>query len=388
VSSRRRGTIVVGGSLAQQPGVGGHTWVFLQYLLGFRRLGWDVLFLDRLEPEMCVGPDGSPTSLEASENLRYLRATLARFGLGDAFALLYDAGRQVIGRSRTELVEQVRRSTMLINVMGFITDEEVLGASARRIFLDIDPGFAQMWRELGLADLFTGHDAFVTIGEHIGRADCPIPTCGLDWIGTRQPVVLEHWPVQAADGDAFTSVASWRGPFAPVEYQGRTYGLRVHEFRRFVALPRLAGRRFEVALDIHPDEVSDLTLLADNGWHLVEPLRVAGDPERYRAYVQHSRAELTVAKQMYVETRSGWFSDRSVCYLASGRPVVAQDTGLHDLYPLGKGLLAFRSLEEAQAAVEEVERDYARHALRARAVAEEYFDSDRVLARLLQTLGA
>src|SRR5437588_4184756 len=141
-----KGTIIVAGSLAQKPRYGGHTWVFLQYLLGFRRLGWDVLFLDRLEPEMCSGAGGGPSSLESSENLRYLQSVLERFGLGNAYALLYDEGRQVVGMSRSELVERVRTSAVLLNVMGFITDDELLEAAPRRVFVDIDPGFAQMWR--------------------------------------------------------------------------------------------------------------------------------------------------------------------------------------------------------------------------------------------------
>ncbi|MEJ7872812.1 MAG: hypothetical protein WKF67_11195, partial [Rubrobacteraceae bacterium] len=224
----------------------------LQYLLGFRRLGWDVLFLDRLEPEMCVDAVGQPCQFEKSLNLRYFLEVMEGFGLSDAFALIYDRGERFVGLSREQVLERTRTSVFLVNVMGFLDDEEILSHAPRRVFLDIDPGFGQMWRALGLADPFRGHDDHVTIGENIGLPGCVIPTCGLDWITTPQPVVLDRWrPGAGADSKPFTSVASWRGPYGPLEYRGRTYGLRVHEFRKFAQLPRLSGRSFELALDIH-----------------------------------------------------------------------------------------------------------------------------------------
>jgi hypothetical protein len=380
-------TIVLAGSLAQKPGQGGHTWVFLQYLLGFKRLGYQVLFLDQLQPEMCKDEAGGLCPFERSENRRYFHEVMKRFGLDDSFALIWNRGERFFGLQRNQVLERVRRSTLLINVMGFLQDEEILSLAKRRVFLDIDPGFGQMWKELGLADVFRGHDYFVTIGENIGRPDCKIPTCGLPWITTPQPVVLEHWPCQAEGGDGITSVASWRGANGPVEYQGKTYGLRVHEFRKFAALPARIGQRFRLALDIHPKEVKDIELLVDNGWSLLEPGRVAGDPWQYQAFIQSSRAEFMVAKNMYVQSHSGWFSDRSICYLASGKPVLAQDTGLGTLYPLGEGIVAFTTLEEAVAGIDLISRDYTRQAQAARMIAQEYFDSDKVLTRLLGKLG-
>jgi hypothetical protein len=374
-------TIVIAGALAQRPSIGGHAWVFLQYLLGLRRLGRQVLFIDWLEPEMCGGP------VEESGNAAYLRSVMERFGLGEDFSLLDRSdGRAAAGLPRGEVLRRAHGSALLLNVMGYLDDEEILAAVPRRAFLDIDPGFGQMWRELGLADLFRGHDDFVTISEGIGRKDCSVPTCGLDWITTRPPVVLEHWPRRDGHGDSFTSVVTWRGAFDPVEYSGKTFGLRVHEFRKFVELPRRSARPFELALDIDPSEERDLSVLAENGWRLVDPVRAAGDPDRYQAYIAGSLGELMVAKSMYVETRSGWFSDRSACYLASGRPVLAQDTGLEGLYPLGEGLIPFRTLEEAVAGVEAISGDYERHSSAARGIAEEHFDSDRVLAALLSAL--
>jgi hypothetical protein len=379
---------IVCGSVAQRPGNGGHTWVFLQYVLGLRDLGWEVVFLDRLEPEMCFDGQGRPCLAEDSVNLRYFEQIVQRFGLGDAYALLYDGAKGCRGMAPEELRSRIEASALLLNVNGFITDDEILGRARRRVFLDIDPGFGQMWRELGLHDGFRGHDAYVTVGENIGGPDCTIPTCGLEWITTPQPVVLELWPPRADGGARFTSVASWRGPFGPIDYGGRTYGLRVHEFRKFAKLPSLSRQSFEIALDIDPAEVDDLALLRDNGWSLVDPDAVAGDPWAYRRYVQGSMAELMIAKNMYVESRSGWFSDRSICYLASGKPVLAQETGFTRFHPAGEGLLAFETLEEALAGAEEISGDYERHARAARALAEERFDSRKVLRRLLERLGA
>src|SRR6266850_3949370 len=232
-----------------------------------------------------------------------------------------------------------------------------------------------MWQALGQHETFRGHDAHVTIAENIGKRDCPIPTCGLSWITTKQPVVIDEWPLagECRKPEApITSVGSWRGAFGPVAYQGTTYGLRAHEFRRFAALPALTGSRFEVALDIHPADAKDASLLSDHGWRLVTPRRAAGDPWRYRSYIRGSAAEVMIAKGMYVQTRSGWFSDRSICYLASGRPVVAQDTGLGASLPTGDGLLLFRDAAEAQTAIADVLANYRHHADAARALAEEH----------------
>ncbi|AGA28598.1 hypothetical protein [Singulisphaera acidiphila] len=379
-----RDTIVIAGAVARRPGCGGHAWVFLQYLLGFRRLGWDVLFLDELE----IDPAGDSHAPHLTASALELAGLMERFGLGNDYSLNIGRGTRTVGLARADVLERVGRSAFLLNVMGYLADEEILARAPRRVFLDIDPGFGQIWKAEGLADIFQGHDDFVTIGENIGRPECVIPTCGLHWLTTPQPVVLEQWPSHEDEpGRCWSSVMSWRGAFGPLTYQGQTYGLRPPEFRKFATLPRQSGRRFELALDIHPDEVKDLAMLAENHWSLVNPAQVAGDPWRYRTHIQGSRAEFMVAKNLYVKTQGGWLSDRSLCYLASGRPVLAQDTGIQSLYPTGLGLLTFSDLDEATAGVEIVERDHAKQARGARALAEEFFDSDRVLGRLLNKLG-
>src|SRR5258706_9445891 len=318
------------------------------------------MFIDRAGPDMGV----TPAAADA-----FLRDVLAPFGLEGAHAVLCDGGQEVLGVGRDQLLSRVRDAAVFINVMGFVRDPAVLEAARRPVFLDIDPGFPQMWSALGLADLFANHEVFLTVGANIGSSQCEVPTCGLQWIATRPPVVLEQWPVTAGDR-RFTTVGAWRGPFAPVAYSGRSYGLRVHEFRRFATLPLITGRDFGVALDIHPEETKDITMLNENGWALVDP-DVGANPAAYRSFIQGSGAEFSVAENMHVQARTGWFSDRSVCYLASGKPVVAQDTGLGWLGPTGEGLLRYGTVEEAAAAVDSVAEDYVRHSRAARALAEE-----------------
>jgi hypothetical protein len=380
--------IVIAGAIAQKPGQGGHAWALLQWALGLQRLGFEVLWIDRLDAGHCHDAAGGPVQAEQSVQVEWFDGLMREFGVADRSALLVDGERRSLGIDRPTLIAALRDSAFLLNIMGFLDDEELLAAAPRRVFLDIDPGFGQMWRELGLADLFAGHDDFVTVGRNVGRDGCRIPGCGLDWIATRPPVVLERWPAHAAAGpsSAFRSVATWRGRYAPIEMDGEMFGLRVHEFRRFAPLPRLTGERFELALDIDPADHADRDRLLDEGWRLVDPRAVAGDPWSYRRFVAGSAGEISVAKQIYVRAASGWFSDRSACFLASGRPVVAQDTGFDGEVPTGEGLLTFRTLDEAAAAVGRVAADLPRHSRAARRLAERWFDSDRVLTELLAEL--
>jgi hypothetical protein len=375
VGGRGPGTIIVGGALAAQPDSGGHSWVFLRYLLGFQRLGWRAVFVD-------MHHDGQ----DEVAGIEYLTSVMRAFGLEDRFAFLRADSSETVGLSRADLLDEVASCAMFLNVMGYVSDPEVLAAAPRRVFLDIDPGFPQMWCALGLHDAFDGYDDCVTIGENIGQPGCEIPPCGIDWITTTQPVVIDSWP-PTAGGDRITSVATWRGAFSPIEFGGKTYGLRVHEFRQYATVPKLTGAACELALRIDPSETADIARLKGGGWSVIDPRVVAGDPITYRRYVQGSRAEFMVAKNLYVQAHAGWFSDRSACYLASGKPVVAQSTGIEHRYPVGEGLITFTSLEEAVAGVGEVIGRYAHHAARARELAHEYFDSDKVLGDLLDKLG-
>jgi len=330
-------TIAVAGSIAQRPRRPGHAWALLAYALGFRELGYEVLFLDRLDR----GGDAG-----------WLATAMAAAGLEGRYALL-GAGGASIGLPRRDVVRELERAELLLNVNGFLADPELLAAPPRLVYLDIDPGFGQIWADQGLADTFAGHDDFVTVGTNLGGPGCTVPTLGVEWIPTLPPVPLEHWPA-VGGGCGFTSVGSWRGPFGPLEHGGKKLGLRVHELRRFAELPRRSDWPFELALDIDPADAADRELLERGGWRLRDPVRELGDFDSYAGYLRGSAAEIAIAKQLYVATRGGWFSDRSAAYLASGKPVLAQDTGFGAALPTGAGLLSFDDPDGAAAAAAEV----------------------------------
>ena len=239
-----------------------------------------------------------------------------------------------------------------------------------------------------LGTRLAGHDYYFTFGANIGLTGCPIPTNGLEWRPTRPPVVLSEWPLVAnGDRDRLTTVASWRGGYGCLEVDGRSYGQKAHEFRKLAGLPGQVPQRLEIALDIHPGDAADAELLLGHGWTLADPREVAGDPDSFRSYVQGAGGEVSAAQGLYVETGSGWFSDRTVRYLASGKPALVQDTGFAPLLPVGEGLVPFRTLDEAAAGARRIDRDYALHVEAARAIAERFFDSDVVLGHLLDEVG-
>jgi hypothetical protein len=340
-------SVTVAGALASKSGSGGEAWVRLSYALGFRRLGCDV--------HLAEEAPGAPP-----EAVAYTRAVADRFGLDYRPAVEAEGG------------------DLLVNVSGNVRSDEVRARFGRTAFVDIDPGFTQFWHERGIEQI-PGHDVYFTIGANIGTGSCSIPTCGLEWRPTRPPVVLDEWPVADGGFDRFTTVSTWRSPFGPIE----PYGLKHHQWRCFLDLPARTGVSFEVALDIDPADGADRDALESNGWNLVDPAAVA-KPELFRDYVRGSGAEFSVAQGIYVETTSGWFSDRTVRYLASGRPALVQDTGFIRTLPTGEGLVAFGTPDEAAAAAQAIVGDYDRHARAARAIAEEQFDSDRVLAAMLE----
>ena len=233
---------------------------------------------------------------------------------------------------------------------------------------------------------FDRHDRFVTVGRSIGQTTCPIPDCDRTWLTIPQPIVLDHWPYASrVQHRAATSVGHWRS-YGSLVYDGIHYGQRAHAVRELIQLPELSNIQVLLALGIDPGEQNDLAALRRYRWQLTDPAQVASTPSAYRNFVQGSLLELGIAKQGYVASNSGWFSDRSVCYLASGRPVVAQDTGFSSWLPTGTGLLSFRNADEAASALDEVAGDYERHRRAARKLAEDVFDSDRVLGELLECL--
>ena len=382
--------VIVAGALANKPFNGGEAWVRLSWALGLRRLGFRVYFVEQIARETCVDADGAVAAFEQSVNLAYFREVTGRFGLGDVSALVYAGGEACAGMGWGELLEVAGAAELLVNISGHLALEPVLRRVRRMAYVDIDPGFTQFWHVAGDLRL-AEHDFYFTIGENVGRPDCAIPAGGVRWRPTRQPVVLGDWPVTAASPaplPCFTTVANWRGPFGPVEYGGRRYGLKVHEFRKFLDLPgRVPQATFELALNIHPADAKDAEALRRSGWRLTDPAEASKDPDAFRRYVQDSAAEFSVAQGVYVDTNSGWFSDRTVRYLASGRPALVQETGFGRFLPTGRGLVPFRTPEDAAAGARAILDDYPGHCAAARRVAEECFDSDKVLRRFADDVG-
>lgn len=382
-------TIVVSGAIANKYLHGGEAWVRLNWILGLQKLGFEVYFCEQISRETCVAANGAVTAFEDCVNLSYFKRIVEQFGLSGTATLIYENGEQTYGLTYHELLDVASNADLLINISGHLTLEPLMRRLRRKAYIDIDPGFTQFWNAAGSAGpRLGGHDFYFTIAENIGTRACSIPTGDINWRRTRQPVVLEQWPV-SGDGthDRFTTIASWRGPYGPVEHGGKTFGLKVHEFRKFIELPERTRQTFEIALNIHPADERDLSLLHRHGWEIADPKIVASEPVAFRRYVQTSGAEFSVAQGIYVETNSGWFSDRTTRYLASGKPALVQDTGFSSTYPTGDGLVPFRTLDEAVAGAEKIVGNYERHCQAARRLAEEYFDSDKVLGQLIDEVG-
>jgi len=381
--------VIISGALANKCGNGGGAWERMSWVVGLRRLGLDVYFVEQIVPEACVDATGAVTALTHSVNLDWFRSVTQAFEVADRSALVYAGSEECAGISWPQLLDIAGSADLLVNLSGHLTLAALLERIRCKAYIDVDPGFTQFWHaDPDTAFCVGGHDFYFTIGENMGLPGCTIPTGGIRWRPIRQPIVLDEWPVVKSPAcDRFTTVASWRGPFGPVSAGDRTFGLKVHEFRKFMELPRYVPATCEIALDIHPADEKDRTALEQHGWQIVNPRDVAGDPHAFRRYVQESDAEFSVAQGIYVETNSGWFSDRSVRYLASGKPVLVQETGFSRNYPVGEGLVAFRTLDEAVEGARRIMQDYETHCRAARALAEEFFDSDKVLGRLLEDVG-
>jgi len=367
--------VAVAGMVAADAHQGGAIWAVLQYALGLRALGHDAILLEEVDDARF-----------AEAAARFGRVTAAFPGRA---ALVGRPSGRVAGLSRGEVEGMLDGADLLLNLSGTLTDAGLLGRFGTRAYVDLDPGFTQLWHATGAADMgFARHDRFVTIGHGIGSPCSPIPCCGRTWIATPQPICLDRWPVArcATDG-ALTTVGHWRA-YGSLHHEGVHYGQKAHALRPMLGLPRHSGARFRLALGIHPSERDDLAALRREGWQLVDPVAAAGTPAAYRQFVQGSWAEFGLAKLGYVAARCGWFSDRSVCYLASGRPVVAHDTGFSEWLPTGEGVLAFSDANGVRAAIEALRADYGRHRRAARALAEEVFRAELVLGRLLERLGA
>jgi hypothetical protein len=377
-------TVIVAGAIANKPGNGGEAWVRLSWALGLRRLGLDVHLVEQISPASLEGGG----DLAASSAGTFFREVVEGFGLAGAATLVREDTGETLGLAADDLRELGRSAAALVNLSGHLTLPWLVDPVPRRVFVDLDPGFTQAWHAGGHDVRLAGHHHHYTVGLNVGAAGCPIPAGGVDWRPVVPPVLLDEWPVaDGGEAERFTTVARWRASHGPVEIAGTTHGLKVHEFRKVLPFPRRVAAPVEIALDIHPADGADLDALHEHGWRVVDPGRVAGDPWSFRDYVRGSAAEFSVAQGAYAGTGSGWVSDRTAHYLASGRPALVQDTGAGSALPVGEGLVTFSSLDEAVAGAERIMADYPAHRAAARDLAERHFAAERVLGRLAEEVG-
>ena len=383
-----RSLIVVAFSAASNYPRGGAAWVHLSWVLGLRRLGHDVLLVDQLDRARCQSPRGTEPTYGNCLNRPYFEAIIRRFGLQNSAVLIGEGGESLYGPSYAELLERAEAADLLVNLSGNLRLEEVKRRFRLKVYVDLDPGLTHHWLASGrIAPRIAGHDLHFTVGENVGTTACPLPTCGITWRHTRPPVLLDEWPVApGGEHSRFTTVGVWRGvgPHGHLDEVGIRFGQKADELTKVLELPRLVSQTFELALLMTSEsDHRDRALLERYSWRVVDPTVVACDPDSIRRYVRNSGGEFSVAKGVYVQTSSGWFSDRTTCYLASGKPALVQDTGFGRNIPVGEGLLAFRSLDDAVAGAKSIAADYAKHSRAARWIAEEHFDSDKVLTRFL-----
>jgi hypothetical protein len=369
--------IVVGGIVSLPPFSPGTAWDRLHYVLGLRMLGHKVVFVEEVAPDLCLDYD-------RSVNRSTFVTIMSRFGLLAGACQIYDGGRATAGLTMQQLEAEIAGADLLVNISGHVTSELVLGAVGRRVYLDQDPVYTQLWDAAYGVDVgLDRHEVLLTVGANVGRAGNPVPDGGRVWHRTLPPVILAHWPFTfAPDAGRFTTVSSW-GRYADLSYESRSYGSKRDEFMRFRMLPSLVSGEFELAVRRDGDE-GPATALQSSGWVVRDAADLA-TLDDYRAFIAHSRAEIAIAKGAYVSGRAGWLGDRSSHYLASGKPVLAQSTGLDGVLPTGEGLVTFSSLEEAVAGAESIDARYEAHCRSARRLAEEYLAHDVVLPALLET---
>jgi hypothetical protein len=373
--------IIFSGSIGRC-GVGGLAWMNMQYLAGLQSMGHEVYYLEDCGLESWVYDwEAERLTTELDYPSSYIRQCLEPIGFRDKW--IYRAGNEAAGMKIEDFQEICSRADLLIvHAVPITLWREEYRNPRRRIFIDVDPGFIQMDLANGYSELVNTIERcehLFTIAQRIGAKDCPIPTNGRRWLKTLPPVFLPEWSVaEALDAAHFTSIMQWKG-FREVEYNGVIYGQKDREFPKFIDLPGHTSQTLEIAMTgAPPDE------LLQHGWQVVPGWIPSRTPWSYRTFIQNSKAEFGVAKHGYVLMRGGWFSDRSVCYLASSRPVLVEDTGLSDWLPTGEGIVTFSNLQEAISGIENINSNYEQNRQAARFLAEEYFAAEKVLAPLLE----
>lgn len=405
--------MIVLGIIGQSP-FAGVAWQVLHYLEGFSRLGCDVCYIEDTG-SWPYDPEHNTITDKLDYTVAYIGRLMTWCGFTDRWAYCAPApSSQTFGLSRSKILERLEQADVLINVTGStVLQDEYLRVPVR-IYLETDPVLPQIEIAKGnqfYMNLLSAHTHHFTYGENFGSPDCGVPVERFHYFPTRQPVILDWWtplPLVPADGgvlpgpERFTTIASWRQSQKDVEWKGETYAWsKHHEFLKFIELPTRVKEPLELALalkgnwedgannwvPLYQEDAEALHLLKSYGWSLANAITMSKDIIPYRNYILGSRGEFTVAKDQNVRLRSGWFSDRSACYLAAGRPVMTQDTGFGNILPTGEGLFAFHTMEEIIEAFNAIGSDYSRHSRTAREIAEEYFRAEKVLARVLDDAG-
>lgn len=385
----RKGKIVVLHLAARYP-FAGVIWQLLHHLVGFRRLGFDVYYIED-HGAWVYDPIAQAPVADPAANLKLLANALERYGFADCWAFLNGESGEYLGMSRPRCFELLREADAVINLCAATNPREEHRRNHCLVYLQTDPGLTQveLARELPpIVDSVQAHRFFFTYAMNIGAPDCRLPAGGVRWHPTRPPVLIDEWPNDAdqAAPALFSTVSTWHNTGNDVEIAGETYyWSKDVNFRKFLEVARRAGQPIELATDLvsGPDYERALA----GGFTVVPVVPMSLDLDAYRKYVSNSRGEFTASKDVYVRTRSGWFSDRSVCYLAAGRPVITQRTGFEKYVPEGLGLIGFDDADEAVEAVRTVNADYRRHARAAREIACEYFDADKLLGEIATVIG-
>ncbi len=382
-SANQRLRIIVLGYIVRGP-LGGLAWHHLQYVLGLARLGHDVYFLeDSDDYPSCSNPERDTLGTDPTYGLQFIRNVFARLGLTERWAY-YDAhtGRW-FGSAAEQILDRCATAELLLNISGVNPLRAWCQQIPARALIDTDPAFTQIRHLTDSAanSLAQQHTSFFTFAENIAHGTARLPNDGFPWQPTRQPIVTAAWPVTAGIKQGkWTTVMQWDS-YATREYDGQKYGMKSDSFAEYMSLPEITGDHFELAVG---GRTAPRELLTAQGWQVLDPRLPTRDPWTYQKYIAQSKAEFSVAKHGYVISHSGWFSERSAAYLASGRPVLTQDTGFSEWLPTGAGILAFKSRAEALAGLAEINQRYEFHCHAAREIASSYFDSDQVLTELIE----
>jgi len=376
--------IVVAGYIVGGP-LGGLVWHHLQYVIGLCKMGHEVLFVeDSNDYPSCYNPETNELSTNPQYGIGFIQTTFSRFNLSDQWAYFNAHSNTWLGQPEDKIKNYCADADIFLNLSGINPLREFFQKIPVRVFIDTDPVFTQIRHltEPAAAKLAENHNRFFSFGENFGSTDCSIPDDKFLWNPTRQPVITDIWNQPPGNEKCkWTTVMQWDS-YKVRAYNGKIFGMKSASFDPYLKLPQHTNDLLELAIG---SATAPKEKLLQAGWLLTDPIAVTKTPESYQQFIVQSKGEWSVAKEGYVISKSGWFSERSTCYLASSRPVIVQDTGFSRFIQTGEGLFIFNTPEEAIAAIDEVNTNYNKHCKNARAVAEEYFRYDKVLHQLLQS---